>query len=76
MAVALQQIGNIPTQDKPSKTSSPKKLKASEGIDYIQKRLFDFNSRLDDMISKNKQLNGRGFGSNIENSRLSRTENS
>lgn len=44
-------------------------MKANEGIDYIQKRLFDFNNRLDDIILKNKQLGGfRGFGSNIENS--------
>lgn len=61
LAVALQQIGTIPVQD----SRVAKKPKASEGIDYIQKRLFDFNSRLDEMIARNKQISSRGFGSNI-----------
>lgn len=30
--------------------------KGSEGIDYIQKRLFEFNSKIDDMIKKNREL--------------------
>lgn len=46
LAVALQQIGNIPTHDT-NKSLKKSKIKASEGIDYIQKRLFDFNGRLD-----------------------------
>lgn len=65
LATALEELGHLPSFSR--KQDSPKKSRASEGIDYIQKRLFDFNSKLDTMIVKNRELNDRGFGSNIEN---------
>jgi hypothetical protein len=42
-------------------------MRASEGIDYIQKRLFEFNSKIDDIIVKNREINSQEFGSNREN---------
>lgn len=66
LAAALEQLGQLPSSEKKiSGNGTLRKSRASEGIDYIQKRLFDFNSRLDEMIAKNKQINGRGFGSSI-----------
>lgn len=52
LATALQELGHLPDFSK--KENSIRKSRASEGIDYIQKRLFDFNSKLDKMIIKNR----------------------
>jgi hypothetical protein len=52
LATALQELGHLPDFSK--KDQSRVKSRASEGIDYIQKRLFDFNYKLDKMIVKNK----------------------
>ena len=49
----LTSKNNAPSLQKSQKS----KTKGSEGINYIQKRLFDFNSKLDDMIMQNREIN-------------------
>jgi chromosome segregation ATPase len=63
LAAALGQLGTVPSFEKKGETPS-KKVRASEGIDYIQKRLFEFNSKIDDIIVKNREISSREFGSN------------
>lgn len=57
---------------KVSGVKKEKKSKGSEGINYIQRRLFDFNSKLDEMILQNRELNEN---SSIHNRSLSSSRN-
>jgi putative transposon-encoded protein len=64
LAAVIAQLG---TPLGNSTKTSVWKSKQSESIEYIQKRLFEFNCKIDDIIVKNRQIGNREFGANREN---------